>query len=200
MLGYAAVEEGDFERARPIFDQSLVDFRDLGDDYGTLAASFNLAWACEELGDVERARAIGEESLSLARATSDEHSEAHILHSLGGSAQREGRFADALAMLGDANRLFRNLGDRLHTAATLSSIASVLVVTERTRTAARLLARAEVLREEVGISPVWLEKTNDRTLAVIRTQLDEAAFDEAWEQGRELTLEEAVALALEAPK
>jgi len=38
---------------------------------------------------------------------------------------------------------------------------------------------------------------NEETLAVIRAQLDEAAFAEAWEQGRALTADEAVALALD---
>jgi tetratricopeptide (TPR) repeat protein len=172
------------------------DSRDLGDDFFTLAVWFNLAWACDELGDFERARAISEESLILARATSDEISEAHILNSLGGGAKREGQFEDALAMLRDSFRIFRNLGDRFHTAATLSQIASVLAVTERGRPAALLLARAEVLQEEVGISPVWLEKVNDETLATLHTKLDEAAFAEAWKQGRGLTLDEAVAVAL----
>ena len=197
MVGYAAIEEGDFGRARPIFEQCLRDARDLGDDFYTLAVSFNLAWACDELGDVERARTISEESLSLARATSDKVSEAYILHSLGGVTQREGRFEDALTMLSDAFRIFRDLGDRFHTAATLSQVASILAVTERERAAALLLARAEVLREEVGIAPVWLKKTIDETLAALHAHLDDAAFAEAWEEGRALTLDEAVALALE---
>jgi tetratricopeptide (TPR) repeat protein len=198
MLGYAAVEEGDFERAQPIFEQCMRDSGDLGDDRYTLMTSFNLAWACDELGEVERARALREESLSLARATSHESSEAHILDSLGGMAQREGRFEDALALLGDALRIFRRRGDRFHTSQALSKIASVLADTEQARAAALLLARAEVLREELGIRPVWLEKINNETLAVIHTQLDEAAFAAAWEQGRALTLDEAVALALDS--
>jgi hypothetical protein len=39
---------------------------------------------------------------------------------------------------------------------------------------------------------------NDATLTAIRTQLDETAFAEAWEEGGALTLDEAVALALES--
>jgi predicted ATPase/class 3 adenylate cyclase len=197
-IGYAAVEEGDFERAQPIFEQCLRDSHDLGDDFYTLATSFNLAWACDELGDRERARAIREDSLSLARATSDEISEAHILDSLGGSAQREGQFGNALAMFQDALRIFRSLGDRFHTSQALSKIASVLAVTGRERTATRLLARAEVLREEVGIKPVWLEKITGGTLATLHAQLDEADFTEAWEQGTTLALDEAVALAFDS--
>jgi len=39
---------------------------------------------------------------------------------------------------------------------------------------------------------------NEGTLVIIRSQLDEAAFAEVWEQGRTLTLDEAVALALDS--
>jgi predicted ATPase/class 3 adenylate cyclase len=196
-LGYAAIEEGDFEQARPIFEQCMRDAVALGDDRYTLGTAFNLAWACDELGDVERARTLREESLTLSRATSDESSEAHLLDSLGGMAQREGRFEDALVMLRDALRLFRRLGDRFHASAVLSKIASVLASTKQARAAAQLLGRAEALREEVGIRPVWLEKVNEGTLAILHAELDEAAFAEAWDVGRAMTLDEAVALALE---
>ena len=47
----------------------------------------------------------------------------------------------------------------------------------------------------VGAEP-WVAEMNEMTLNTIRTQLDEAAFAEAWEQGRALTVDEAVALAL----
>lgn len=44
----------------------------------------------------------------------------------------------------------------------------------------------------------WLTRITDEALSAIRTQLDEAAFAVAWEQGRTLTADEAVALALES--
>jgi len=37
----------------------------------------------------------------------------------------------------------------------------------------------------------------EEALAAIREQLDEAAFAEAWEEGKALTADQAVALALE---
>jgi hypothetical protein len=39
---------------------------------------------------------------------------------------------------------------------------------------------------------------NEETIRTIRAQLDEVAFAEAWEQGRPLTADEAVALALDS--
>ena len=38
---------------------------------------------------------------------------------------------------------------------------------------------------------------NEETLSAIRARLDEQAFAEAWEEGRKLTADEAVAVALE---
>jgi hypothetical protein len=39
----------------------------------------------------------------------------------------------------------------------------------------------------------------ERTMAIARTQLDEAGFNTAWAEGRALTLSQAIALALEEP-
>ncbi len=41
---------------------------------------------------------------------------------------------------------------------------------------------------------------NETTLAAVRTQLDDAAFTETWQQGLELTLGEAMTLALDQPE
>jgi hypothetical protein len=66
-------------------------------------------------------------------------------------------------------------------------------------TAARLLSGSESLREQIGSASVPLvTKMNERTLTAIRTQLDDASFAEASEQGRPLTIDEAVALALDS--
>jgi hypothetical protein len=65
-------------------------------------------------------------------------------------------------------------------------------------TAARLLSCFEAQREQIGVSEAWVARMNEQTLSAIRARLDEGAFVEAWEQGRALTIDEAVALALES--
>jgi hypothetical protein len=75
----------------------------------------------------------------------------------------------------------------------------VLAFAGRVETAAPVLATGEMLYEEMGGSPMgWLKRANDEALTLIRRQLDEAAVAEASEQGRKLTADEAVALALAA--
>jgi hypothetical protein len=80
----------------------------------------------------------------------------------------------------------------------LSLFAEFLAAEGRAEMAARLLARADVLREEIGGVPSWVGEMNEKTLATIHTQLDDAAFAEAWAQGQALTVDEAIARALDS--
>jgi hypothetical protein len=62
-----------------------------------------------------------------------------------------------------------------------------------------MLARATALRDEIGFTlESWMTVETDEALAAVHAQLDDTAFAEAWEQGRALTIDEAVALALDS--
>jgi hypothetical protein len=108
----------------------------------------------------------------------------------------EGRVRDAVSMLTEAHSIWRELGNLIGTVAGLGRLASVLATAGRAETATRLLSCSETLREEIGHRASWLAAMNEETLTAIRTQLDDAAFAEAWEQGRALTADEAVEYAL----
>jgi hypothetical protein len=113
-----------------------------------------------------------------------------------GFAMPKGRTADALSLLNDAYRIHRKLGDRHEMTIDLCCFASALADGGSVGVAARLLSSAEAQREEIAAGERWVARMNEETVAAIRAQLDEAAFAEAWEEGRKLTAEEAVALAL----
>lgn len=44
---------------------------------------------------------------------------------------------------------------------------------------------------------VWVARMNEEAVSVVRAQLDNAAFDEAWEKGERRTADAAVGLALD---
>jgi hypothetical protein len=62
-----------------------------------------------------------------------------------------------------------------------------------------LLGQAESLFEAMGttMTDAWLGTMNDETLAMIRAQLDDAAYTSARERGKALTPDAALSLALE---
>jgi len=199
MLGAAVNSEGDLTRAQQLFEESIRQFRELGDQHSALLATRNLAGTCASLGDRERARVLREDSLRLARETGNERIEASSLGALAAYAIDEGRVEDAASMLKESLRIHRELGDLLDTAVDLCRFANVLASEGRAATAARLLSSFEALGEEIGTRRLGLAEMNQETLTNIRAQLEDAAFAEAWEHGRALTVDEAVALALDSP-
>ena len=198
-LGHAAAEEGDFAKAQQLFAESVRLFGELGDHHYTLLATSNLACVLRDLGELERARALHEDNLRRARALHDESMEAESLGGLAEYAVDEGRVEDAISMLKESYRIYRDLGHMSEIAVVLGRFAAAVAREGRAGAAARLLSSSEALTEEIGAAVAWWVATrNERTLITIRTQLDEAAVAEAWEQGRALTADEAVALALDS--
>jgi predicted ATPase/class 3 adenylate cyclase len=199
MLAGAAAEEGDMARSQQLLEESVRRFRELGDEHYVLIATRSLAWVCINLGDRERGRALHEENLRRARAISNERIEAITLGALAMHAVEEGQVEDAVLMLKESHRLHRGLGDPFQTALDAFRFAALLAAQGKAETAARVLSSSDALCEEIGASlRSWDPEFVDGTLTTIRARLEEAAFAEAWEQGRTLTADEAVALALDS--
>jgi len=199
LLGQAASVEGEFGRGEELLSESLRGFRDLGDEHYILLATDGLAGIYDELGEFERARPLHEENLRRGRAQSNRRIVALSLDQLASYARDEGRFEDALSMLKESLRILSDLDDRLGIAENLSRVARTLAVAGSGLRAAELLGSSEALYDETGVAVLaWVAKMNHGTLATIRTQLDDAAATQALERGRALTLDEAVALALDS--
>jgi predicted ATPase/class 3 adenylate cyclase len=197
LLADTSNEEGDIVTAQRLFAESARHFRDLGDHSATLFATSALAWTYDTLGDKERAHALYEDVLRQARATGNARSEGRALCFLAWHAIEEGRSEDALTLLEQAYAIHRNLGDRQEIALDVLRFAAAVAVGGRGAAAAQLVSCSETLREEIGLRGTATDRMNENTLSSIRAQLDEAAFAEAWEQGRTLTADEAAALALD---
>jgi predicted ATPase/class 3 adenylate cyclase len=197
MLGYVAIETGDFERALPLFEESLRLVTDLGHEHYIGLATFNLAWAAEELGDVGRARDLHVENLRRARSTGNPALEAMALDAVAGDAHDEGRLEEALELKRQSLRISRDLGDAVHTLDSLSRVALTQAALGRASLAAELLSASLALHEEAGLPlPLYQQRRRDDTLAEVDRQLSAAEREEAWQRGKTCTLDEAVHLAL----
>ena len=198
MFAYAVGKEGDWPSAQQLYAESARGFRECGDEHYALRASRSLGWAYYEGGDLEHARELFEENLRQARAAHDEYIQGISLSQLADIAVDERRLEDAVSMLTESYRIAPRARRSSLVAGTVRRFASVLAPAGQAAAAARVLSSSTALFEEIGASPPSLAKINEKTLTSIHAQLDEADFAEAWEQGRELTADEAVALALES--
>jgi tetratricopeptide (TPR) repeat protein len=195
-LGYSAGEEGDWGRAQQLIRESLELFRDVGDEHQAVWLVRALAWSCAEGGDLEAARDLYEVGLREAQELGNRLAEAALLGSLAWLAVGEGQAQDALPLLHQSLVIKRDSGDRVQIATGLSSAARALAAVGRVEPAARLISCFESLSDELGGGEAWVTRMNEETLPKIRDQLDDADFAKAWEEGRVLTIDRAVALAL----
>jgi len=199
LLGHAAADQDEPERAKQLFEEAAEAFRDLGDRHQWLLATRLIAWMYDTLGDRTRARATHEENLARARALGNAPIMATTLGALSSYAADEGRVEDAVSLAAESVRLYRDLGDAGGIAIELCRCADVTALMGRPNVAVRLLGSSEALREDIGLSVrPWLGSEIQRTLARVRDELDESTFALEWDRGRKLTSDAAVALALAA--
>ncbi len=149
-------------------------------------------------GDYTRADALFEESLALNRASGYTHSIAVNLTNLGLNALNQGHAATARAHLQESLVRVRDLGDKIGIAYNLQGMAGVAALHAQPERVARLWGAAEALREVIGAPR---QSEDEQAVARARAQLDEAAWQAAWAEGRAMSLEQAIAYALEmAPR
>jgi hypothetical protein len=120
-----------------------------------------------------------------------------VLNSLGYIAQRQGDAAQAREFFTEALALCREIGAQRQLAFSLAGLAGVASLIGQSERAARLFGATEALaelRQEQPTAPHRIER--ERNVALARVQLDEATFAAAWAEGREMSLEQAIAYAL----
>jgi predicted ATPase len=196
-LGHSAADEGEYERARELAGEALELARQAGDATLVMLATWLLGWASKGLGHADTARRHYEDALDRARTLGNRNVQSLTLEALSDFALERGRPDEAVAMLAEAYRANRELEDRWRLALISSRLAGAFAALGDAVTATRLLSSGMAWLKESGGDPRWIARRNERTLAALRSELDESAFAEAWEAGAKLSTEEAVELALE---
>jgi hypothetical protein len=157
------------------------------------------AEAAAVAGDLPTATVMYEQGLALGRAECDLHTMSLALRGLGLLARQQGDEESTRRLHLEAVELAATLGDYPCTANALAGLAFVAADTESSERQARLLAAVARSRELSGMPPVSSDglRTFDESVATVRAALGDEAFAAAWAEGRAMTLEQAVAYALE---
>jgi hypothetical protein len=175
----------------------------LGDTLGTANSLNNLGRVAYDQGDYARAAALHEESLALRRELGEKRGIAYSLVNLGDVALAQGHHGQASVMLKEGLTLFHEVGDKRGITISLEDLAHAATgpdgTPEARQRAGRLLgAAAALLATSVGPLLAHERADHERTVAALRAGLGDVAFEAAWADGQAMTLERALALALDA--
>ena len=191
--------EGDLVRARTLVEESLSLFRGESDPMGTAITLARLGITAVNQRDHLVAGKALEESITLARQIGDQWVLALALRHRGIEALRQHDTEAAVAALTEGLVVVRDQGDRFLSAQSLETLAEVYADAGDHGRAARLFGALEALREALSISVIYSADYTEG-VAATRTATGAAAFAAAWASGRELTLDAAIALALQPPQ
>ena len=196
-LGGLATYREDTVGARTIYEEAMGLARAAGNIQALARTTSNFGVTVMLEGDYEKAQALMEEASELSMALKDRYSQAVSRHNLGLLALLRGDADEAAVLFAQSVETFVDLLDRFGIALDLDALAAVAGERGDTLGAVRLWGAAEALRDAMGVP-----RPDDEAMVVgpfveaARTRLEEAAFQNAWEEGRAMTQEQAIALAL----
>ena len=197
-LGDIARDQGDAAQVEAYCTESLTIGRELGQQWCVGFSLNNLALAAAMRGDLARAAALAEEALALFRAHGIRGGMIELLITQGQIACAQGEYERAQAMLAEGVAQGWPAGPYWLVATGLEQLARVAAAQGRAARAARLGGAVAAWRETTGAPlPSYRTAAWEATLATAHGALGAGDFTTAWAEGQALTLEQAIAEALE---
>lgn len=131
--------------------------------------------------------------MKVSQEIGDKGSLAEALSHLGELARLSGDQKAARAYLLQSIAILQEVGDKSSLAASLEAFAGFAALTEQSYSAAQMLGAADAVRHEISNPVRPSERPHyEQTIAAVREALGMERFQQAWAQGRALTLEQAL--------
>jgi tetratricopeptide (TPR) repeat protein len=180
---------------RPLFDDSLALYRELGDKGGEASCLWALGFASAADGDIAGAIDLGRQSLALGRELDDPFRIGWAAHLVGVGSLASGQRVEAAAMFGESLELWVDADDRPGTVLGLMDIAMLAWAHGREERRWQLAGGADRLRAETGAD---LAAADLGLLGYRYDQKPETDEQRGWfDAGAGLSLVELIALARE---
>jgi hypothetical protein len=189
------------KRAQALEEEGLEIARRCGYPVIKAIALHNLgAWATYD-GESARALPLLQESAELWRELGDTRCLAFSIRHLAMIAGDRGDLEAAATLLREGLRPLGLSADQIEMALYLEEFAVIAVKQGNCERAVRLWGAAGALRDLAGVSLEWaIQKRHDQFELEARAGIDPARWAELTEEGASMTLQQALAHALEDPE
>jgi predicted ATPase/tRNA A-37 threonylcarbamoyl transferase component Bud32 len=197
-LGALACLHGDLLASHAFLEESLTISRGL-DDKEIIGMALNVLGELERTeGNYDAARPLFEEALALRRQIGDKAGLCATLINLGAVAYFEGVDEGARSYYGEALAVGQELRHKSAVSHALDGVAALAIRHGDAERAAELAGAADRLHESIGFrDSVTVDRLfRDAYLAILRSATSDEAFAAAYERGRALQMDKAIAQAL----
>ncbi|RPJ21863.1 MAG: adenylate/guanylate cyclase domain-containing protein [Chloroflexi bacterium] len=189
---------GDFVQAKIYLDEADSLGPALQNQWATVMSLFGMARVAGVMGDLDTARSKFLQSADLAKKLGNKRQMYSCYSELAHVLRESGEQDEPLAIYRDLLPKWKDLGHRAAVAHELECISYILAKQEQTGRTATLLGAADTLRKTIGSAPTPVEQLEyENEIAALRGKMAGYEFEKAWEEGQKLTMEEAIALAIQ---
>jgi len=148
--------------------------------------------------EAEQARSSYEEAMAVWKDFGDLNLLAYSVRRFGLLAQQEGEYERAAELCKESLLLNQESADQRGILACLASFGAIATAKGNFRRAAVLISVVDSQLASTSIRLLPVDKTEyERNLTRLREELDGKALNKFWATGKEMSLEEAIAFALE---
>ncbi len=193
-LGVAAHNQENLDLACSSCEHSAEIFRELGDRGCLILSLAALARQLQHLGELQKAFDVIQEARQILDGVEKELVATSVFDVFG-------RIAFAMGNLSEAQRQFRDglafqqEGKDVHFVPSLLEGLAGLI---EPQDAIRLLGAAAIMREKTNVPLMRIEQGEyERTIAALKSRVNDADFRSLWEEGLAMTVDEAILFALE---
>lgn len=198
LLGNTFRLGGEQQAARRLFEQAVDVLRRAGAQRNLALTLANLANLARMQGAYRDARVALEESLEVFQAIGDRRRIAWTLANLANLARTAGEPDEGWRRFRESLTILREIRYRPDVCFCLSFAGILAVEQGDTAEGVRLMAAGDRLRDDLS-NPLDLDEQADLDSAagMARERLGQLEFDKAWREGRSLSMDAAVAAALD---
>jgi predicted ATPase len=198
VLAMALTAEKNFEAAQSALEESQALFREVQDEWGYAMAVFILGWLVYWQENWPTALTLMEEALAIYSQLGDRYLMSVILNQIGKTCEKQGNVADGEAATKEALVLAQQVDSKYEIANDLWSLGDLAQHAKRWIRAMQLYSAGKKVYDSVGAWQPEDDKNWEERLRLCRAALLESEMADAVEEGRAMTMEQAIAYALES--
>lgn len=196
-LGQLTIWAGDFSVALDCLEEAKTIFRELGNRIGEAFVLTNLGTFAYWREDYKLAISYYEEAIVLFDKLGLLISNWPRVH-MAYTFLRQGDFTQAREYFELGIHQFQEEGNLTGVMFAQEGIASLQLDQGKAESAIRLIGWADTMRERMGnYRPPVEQRDVDKIVTACLTQMGDSAFSDAYEEGKKMSMEEAIAYALE---
>jgi tetratricopeptide (TPR) repeat protein len=196
-LAHVAQEQGRYDEAEEMMTRSMTLFHAQGSAWGQAESLNCLGDLQRQRGRYDEATTMLKEALRLRRGLNNQRGTAATLCNLGHALCRQNDAQGATACFREGLEIAEALHNRLFRMNCLVGFADIASVEGKAERSALLLGAACHLLGAEGYELEPPDRENyDLLVDQVRHRLEEGVYEAVWEQGGQMSLEQALAYAL----